>query len=103
MQTSQTGGQRFSDTSPFTIPWTDTFPLFSADWIQTLDLRINRHLFNQLVAVGNDINSHKLPKDYFGGRHDIQHNDTQHNNTQRNEFICDTLHKGRSIKNAERR
>jgi hypothetical protein len=29
IQTSQTGGQWYSDTSPFSIPWTDTPAFFS--------------------------------------------------------------------------
>ncbi len=29
IQTSQTGGQRYSDTSPFNIPWPDTLFVFS--------------------------------------------------------------------------
>ncbi len=33
IQTSQTGGQRYSDTSPFSIPWVSVLPLCYLCWI----------------------------------------------------------------------
>jgi hypothetical protein len=52
IQTSQTGGQWYNDTSPFSIPW-----------------------LNVKILQFQNLSHHK-------GRHGIQHNDTQHNDIQ---------------------
>jgi len=33
IQTSQTGGQQYSDTSPFTIPWTSVIAIAAASFV----------------------------------------------------------------------
>jgi len=46
IQTSQTGGQRYSDTSPFSIPWINTrIRLLAASATKKKAFDILRHLF----------------------------------------------------------
>jgi hypothetical protein len=69
IQTSQTGGQQYSDTSPLSIPCFDTLKLVkSADW--------------KLLPCGRaKIQPGPNCITPFWS-HDTQHNDTQNNDTQ---------------------
>jgi hypothetical protein len=71
IQTSQTGGQWYSDTSPCSIPWINA--------LRSLSMV----LYNIVQFKTQPITER---------RHDTQHNDIHPNDTQHNELICDTHH-----------
>jgi hypothetical protein len=77
IQTSQTGGQRYSDTSPFSIPWSKLLkPGFEPPNLGLLeDCSANcdtvARLLSELKSAGG----------CEAWRHDTQHNDIQHNDT----------------------
>jgi hypothetical protein len=48
IQTSQTGGQRYSDTSPFSIPWTNV-PAYSAAELMTKKKTFFNALDNKML------------------------------------------------------
>jgi hypothetical protein len=74
IQTYQTGGQWYSDTSPFIIPCLGSM-------MCSLQLP-KSYLQLQFMNIGNKLDTQ-------------QHNDTEHNDTQHNEHICKTKHNGR--------
>ncbi len=95
-QTSQTGGQWYSDTSPFSIPWIDTQVRLGSVRLGKVGLgrieesfikwvrRKNVGRKSQLAVTVSSYGLFKTNESYSQGRHDIEHNDTRHNSTQQN-------------------
>jgi len=60
IQTSQTGGQQYSDTSPFSIPWTSTFPECKNEEKNDLKRRKSTSLKTREKKTAKEIKSSRL-------------------------------------------
>ena len=74
IQTNKTGGQRYSDTSPFSIPCLD-HPMHLAVAFAHSCIHSLRHI---AVAIAVD-SIRVIIVSHIQWQHDTQHNDTQHN------------------------
>jgi hypothetical protein len=80
IQTTQTGGQWYSDTHPFSIPW----PKLFKTGFEPQNLGLIVDCSTNCDTVAGLLSELKSAGGREAWRHDIQHNDIQHNDTLRN-------------------
>jgi hypothetical protein len=90
IQTSQTGGKWYSNTSPLSIPCSDS----NKAWAQTIKHYgfVIYRIHNKLVCLSNHVKLTDSIRILSYWRHETQHNDIQHNDTQHNGLTSNIQH-----------
>jgi len=77
IQTGQTGGQQYSDTTPFSVPWLSS--------IHTCDVA-GENRKSQEPFLSDSVVMRQQKIRFIYRRHDTPHNDIQHNDTLHNDI-----------------